>query len=1296
MSEINEAIANEQQKAQKRRAERKALKRKNAQARENYLSTTAGFVDQQALRDSMKLLMQGTFNADDTISDDTTGSYTGFRPRALAAPAPKAFPASNTNRWVPIGPSAVRHGQADGSPRVSGRVKDLAISSNGQRAYAATAKGGVWYSADGGATWEPLGGWASEPRIFGGNTSAFACACLLVSFGASAANDFVMVGTGEIGATLSATNASGMRGMGVLVAAAPATAAVQADPWESTSGIQLFEGLGIVRMVRVPGSLAGQNGDRVIAAATGSYWNAAGQLTTRGGLFMGTRTVVGGVGSFTWAALPAPVTAPPAPSGIPAALDPTDLIYVGTRLFVCYRHAGVAVSDDNGTTFRWVTMVLNAGLAAGSVLIGRMSIAVNDDNNAVYVLGEADTTPPPAANRTPVAHVWQITNPAVAAPATPVTVALAGVPTSAQLWPGQRDYDQAIVVTTYTQAAPPGARVDRVYIGGSLTWLTNWNASLWAFDVNAAALVAAAGISDQPAGTTHGANTLGLIGNAIHPDVHTIRKATNADNTRQIWVGCDGGVFVSLRDGQVNTFASRNVGLASIEVEFVASHPTSSHFAMLGCQDNGRQIRVGESVWEVKATMQGDGGGVIFHPVQSHIVMGQFNQGNWAADPASGYTRPIIAPAPPATDPENDLSDFYSGISAIRIPATTRARIALGTNRIWVTDDLGSASPNSWKVLPYTPVPVAPGPLVAVAARDPRPASRLASTALNQAFGVPPAGLAGIAGAGLGRVRTVKWVNPTTLLALYALGVMRYTETSPGFWTSTLVFSAAMPVPAAPLVVPDGWIYTDIAPVGATNNFYLTCTGQRSEWSAAVPALAGSPAASAPPTPSLDSCFYYDAAGGGFLTTGLGQALPAVAPNPSPIDPAYSVVVDPTNPNVVYVGTVTGVWTSTRNALNNHSPWVPLVNGLPESAVQDLTIWSDSAGAATSPRLLRAALQSRGVWELDLAHPEPVRTYLRVHPRDDRRMFPTPMKNPRRRSTAADVSPSCSPDITIRPEAPVANTPSFRGSNLVNGSLQYQLWTFQTAFRWLFPSVIPNGEWSDQFGDLVERHRRALGLSGARRVDAALWNSVMAAALDEAGNPGVYRASWQNALAPALPGTEIDLMECVIPRRDLNNIWQVYRERSTVDVLLHHRDTRPVAANNSFAVLLWRSHRSRSALNATDCTDIPAYVRSLLAGPALPLPAGWNVQLAADGSPLHRLSVPLSARMPRSVAINLDLSAIPNANHVMLLAIGGSTADAYSAVPAGAIDRVDRFVRNWPHAAARLISCWTRPGSQIH
>lgn len=1255
-----------EKKAWEIRRQRKSRKQKNSVARNAFLENSTGFVDRQSLSASL-----ATFMAEQESNDVGVAG-----PALRAAPAPMAFAASNTNRWVPIGPSVVRQGQADGRPRVSGRIRDLAVSSDGLRAYAGTAKGGVWYTGDGGASWEPLGGWANEPRRIGGHTSAFATGCLLVSFGADAAADFVMVGTGEIGAFQDSAGAAPTLGMGILVALGPASHALSEDPWETSTSIDVLEGVSVDRMVRVPGSPVGANGDQVIAA-------------TSGGLYRGSRSLTGGNLTFTWAPLQFPAAAP-SPPARPSVLiqdsDPTDLCYVGNRLFVCFRAHGVAFSDDNGDNFTWVTMSFlpPPAVPGGSSLVGRMSMAVNDDSNRIYVLGEVDTNP--AVSTSPlVVHVWQIANPGALAPAIPTATPLNNAPSTADLWPGQRDYDQAILVTTRTTAVgPPPVRTDRVYIGGSLTWLENWNASIWAFDVVGNNLQPSSGVSDQPAGTTAGANTAGLIGNGIHPDVHTLRTATNADGSRQIWAGCDGGVFVSLHDGQTNTFAAKNVGLASIESVFCASHPSSSHFAMLGCQDNGRQVRVGSTVWEMKTNMQGDGGGVVFHPVQSHYVMGQFNSADWACDPTARYVGPCNLAA---NDPESGASSFYSGIAAIRRAAGNQGRIALGTNRVWVTDNLGTGNPNTWRVLPVT------APNTYVQARDPRPGGRGPSTAANQSFGVPAGGL--------GPIVTVKWADERTVLALFTAGVVRYEENpaQPGHWKSTTLLSPGMAAPAAPLVTPEATFFTDIEPVTGTSDFYLTGTGQTSEWTPAIPASPPDAAVvSNPPDAATDSCYYFDNGASGFRLTGLGSVLPPVPPfADSPIDPAYSVVVDPENLDRVYVGTASAVWTAAKIAGNAHGPWQVFANGLPESTVQDLSVWTDPAGAAGSPRLLRAALQSRGVWEVNLAADEPSRTYLRVHARDDRRMFPTPMQNPRRRPTAPAERFFSSPDICIRPEAPVTNTPSFRGTNLFNGNLRYQLWTFQTAFRWIYPSVIPNGQWSDQFGDLVERHRRLLTLpnAGSRRIDAALWNAVMLSAKDENLAPGVYRAPWQNAVVPDLPGSEIDLMETVVPRRDSNSIWQVYRERSTVDVLLHHRDTRPVATNHSFVALFWRASPSRNTLLETDCTNLIPFVRSLTGGAPQAAPAGWNVPLAADGTALHRLQTPLAARMPRAIPVNIDLSDIPAGNRVLLIAIAGSTADPFSAVPAGTVDRVQGLVRHWPHAAARLISVWTRPGTQL-
>ena len=159
-----------QEQALERRRKRKAEKRKNAVARDSFLNSISGSPDKQALADSMRAFMEregvGPFGE--------PPASPSARAAAGPGPAPMAFPANNANRWVPIGPSVVRQGQAEGRPRVSGRIRDLAISPDGQRAYAGTAKGGVWYTDDGGATWEPVGGWANEPRRFGGNTSALA------------------------------------------------------------------------------------------------------------------------------------------------------------------------------------------------------------------------------------------------------------------------------------------------------------------------------------------------------------------------------------------------------------------------------------------------------------------------------------------------------------------------------------------------------------------------------------------------------------------------------------------------------------------------------------------------------------------------------------------------------------------------------------------------------------------------------------------------------------------------------------------------------------------------------------------------------------------------------------------------------------------------------------------------------------------------------------------------------------------------------------------------------------------
>jgi hypothetical protein len=726
-------------------------------------------------------------------------------------------------------------------------------------------------------------------------------------------------------------------------------------------------------------------------------------------------------------------------------------------------------------------------------------------------------------------------------------------------------------------------------------------------------------------------------------------------------VGCDGGIFISAQAGRVNSFLSRSTGLASLEIGFHASHPTSSHFIAIGCQDNGTQVRVGDTVWE--ETMQGDGGGVAFHPLHSQFLVAQYIQGTWLGRPSGAYRDPLHRVAGGTyeglvPDREWGLSSFYSGASSIRLSATV-GRIAVGTNRVWVTDDLGTAAANTWRVLPT----------LAGAATDPRPGG--ADPFAQQLVGVVP---------GIGNIIQLRWASGRELLALYTWGLVRYTQNAgTGVWTPNILIPGAAGAPSSVLTT-----YTDIAPVPGTQDFYLTTTGETA-------------------APDIDTCWFFDAATSTLAATTLRHVLNAVFPPLGPLDPAYAVVVDPGATTNVYVGTVTGVWRGVRTPGVAAHAWTFFANGLPQAIVQDLGFWVDPAGTPGSPRLLRAAIQSRGLWEVDLASDEAQRTYVRVHARDDRRIFPTPMQNPRRSPTAPHEPTFTSPDIVVRPAAnpPVPPTWQLPAASTINaGNVPpYQLWTFQTAFRWIYPSILADGQWSDQLADLVQLHRSVLGLPPGNFIDLALWNAVVATRLTAAGavsaapaDPfAVYRHPWQSATSLTSLATEVDLLELVVPPGVVGNVWQVLNERSTIDVLLHHRDTRPLAANDAFVVLLWRAAPTQAALLALNPAAFPAYAAGLVGGAPQPAPTDWNVVAATGGGVQHRLPIGLDARLPRAISIDVDFRGTAAGQRVLIVAMVASSVDRFVRPVTGAIAHMGDLVRRWPYAAMRLIRVGARP-----
>ncbi len=1251
---LGKKVRREEMQDNLERAARGASGRGRARDRAAYGERLAAGVDQGALSDAMA----GALAA---------------RDEAAAAPpgpgGPLAAPGLPTGRWVPIGPSVVRRGQAVDRPRVTGRIRDIQVDTTGKRAYAGSAMGGVWYTDDGGSTWGPVGGWAERRRSVGGVVNAQAVGSLLVFFGATPALDVVLAGTGEVplGGLPPDQRATGeaLGGTGILAALGPA-GSTRADPWEPDAGLAQLEGFATLRLVRRPGSVPGRSGapavaDRDVVVAC-----------TTGGAFVGTRQPLPAAGplpardGYLWAPMAGMVAAHPNATVSDAVWLP------GGRLVMAVVGTGLVFTDDLGVT---IANIASTQLPAVSIT-GVMSMALGAGNR-VYLLGETGGAP----------TLWRIPDASIAVP---VATAVPALP--AGLWPGQRDYDQAIAVDP--GVGPGGA--DRVYVAGSVAQprpTTDWGAALYCYDVMPPApftLQPAPGISTTalptpppPPGPSPGAGAdqPGLIGNNVHGDVHCVRLTGAAPPARQVWVGTDGGVFVSDRSGRVQTFAAMNTGLAALQPVFARTHPSLGHVVAAGMQDNGTQLRTGDTVWE--ELYEGDGGGLAFVPTAPHIMMRQYIQGWWNGTSPAAFVDPLTRTAGgtnaaiPAADAENGWSAFYSGVATTVVPASgpnpAHPRVAVGTYRVWVTDDLGmGAGPNTWQVLPFTPG----------ATSDPRPGGPY--SAATQGAGIPTPWL--------GPVITMAWASPTELLVVYRDGIARFTESPVGTWRTKI-----WRLNNRRVAMPRNTILTDICPIPGARNFYVTTTG-----------VIGSPE---------ETVWFYSPSDDQFHRTALRHQLDTPPPPAAPVtvgprDPAYAAVLDPASPNIVFIGTATGVWRGHRTTNLGVHTWDPYVDGLPEAAVQDLHVWVDPTAptpyTAATPRVLRAGVQARGVWEVDLAADAKRRTWIRSNAWDDRRTPLTPSFDARVAPPAPAAPMTSSPDIVVRPQWPRTVAPSFIGGPVMSKGLAnaYQLWTFQTAFRWLYPSVAATGQWTEALGNLVSLHRTTMGLPPLPQINAAVWSNVVGGvrvknngvvSSDLADPLAVYRAPWHTARAPSVAPTEIDLMELVVPSRSIGPIWEVYREPSTVDVLVHHRDGRPVPAGGAFVVLMWRSGATPAALMALPPTTVSTYLASVAGGAAGPPPAGWNVQIRA-GVVAQPLTVPVEGRLPRGISIDVDLSAPAVGPHVLLLAFVGSTADdpplltpTMSTTASVAPATITDLVRCWPYAAARVVSIVNRP-----
>jgi hypothetical protein len=1202
-----------------------------------------------------------------------------------------------------MGPATTLRGASDADPRVSGRIRDLAVSDDGTRIYAGTAGGGVWYSGDSGLSWLPVGAYTlgGDVTTDAPSSTTLAIGALHVIFGNGPDEDDVWAGTGEPapdGTPQDFGSHGDYGGIGILHAKRPVHTVLQdpdTDPWEH--GAPALRGQGVYAFAAEPADPANPAAPtRVIAGTSAGLYSfdpAAGPLTEPWSL----------VTVDAWEALL------PGSSG---RVHVTDLAWVSTaagpRLWVAV--SGYATDEavrglwrsDNGLTEPFVFVRVDlTGVATDAqrgTLLNLGLAAAPSDPTVLYVL----STGP---------RLWRVDGDTTVRRVLRLPVHLFGT---------QGEYDLAVAVD-------PGQPL-RVVVGGAATdsELTTGTsaAALFRLTLRTPTPVGNASWHTDYAGN-EGADAT-WIGEGVHADVHRLRwlPAVAGGRTR-LHVACDGGLFVSAADGDPTTFTARNTGLGSAEASYLDSHPVSDGPVLIGVNDNGIQLRIGESVWR-RVTSNGDGGGVAFDPSGSGRFIGQFNSGIWSDD-ADTLIKPSFRGLNAAAETAEDrVTRFYSNaavisvggvrVGGVRVGGVTQ--LALGTSRVWYSEQWF----RTFRDATFTARVQA---VTLPSATDPRAGDANDSHTDVLDPGPIPPDTQDVRTTG---VRALRWAGPDRLYALMP-GAVHRLDRSPvnRAWARHQILQRAAsaggaPAPAVsgPRIPPEG-ILNDLAvhdpAAGENGSFYVATSNP------------------------LEPLWWFDGTGV-WYPSGLGTLPPA---GPGVRVPAYSVTVDladPPEPGVVYVGTAVGVW---RGALTitagvpAWTDWTALANGLPEAAVQDLSVVRYPLAQGGQVRLLRAALQSRGAWECQLDTDLVDVTYLRVHPYDTRRSLPTTLRDPlppprgadrewhldwadvraRAFSKAARPVPSpdgtppgsftwhASPDLRVRPAqgspafpAPVSSLPWTR-----KPADRYALWALQTALHARDPLIVPDGRWTALFGRRLSALRQDIGLVDHRAVvDADLWI-----------HPAIAAGWWANpwdGLAPS----EADLAERIVHRTTARKIVHRTTARRTVggqpeveaptvsaascavpagplavEVCVHRRALQRLG-RDGLTVLLLRTQLDPHAANwagmpALAVAGLGDAMASVPAdgGPlGIALPAGWQfadskVQVRRPAAPAGPDAPPVLVGPAAPVVVSFQTDLTGQAGQWLLLAVIAAGAGTPSLAGASLRDQV----LGSPHLAAR-------------
>lgn len=1160
---------------------------------------------------------------------------------------PRAVANSDTLLWQPLGPSVLLGGQAEGAPRVTGRVNAICVHPGGQRAYAVAANGGVWATTDGGAHWRSIAGLASTSvadikRPAHRNVSA---ALHVLWRDPPVDNELVFMGTGEPHVVREGRPGHGEDGLGIFVADKPLSSAAS-DPWQR-------EAKHLVNDI-VYGFASSPDGSTVVAA-------------TRSGLYQRPADPV--AADAPWQpvpGMPAAANGQVCTSVLWTAGDPSSVtppnqrrperlwlwIHGGTNNGLWVRDAthlaaGFARVNVDAVNSAFGYAVQRAELAAAVPLPGFVWLLQDLGGGATGLFRIANTKavdgPPKALAVEGVPDIFHDTG--------WYNLALAVDPSNE---------NRVAVAGNFFGTARNKATDNDPTKNADADILTTVDGAVRGFDA-AILLDTVVPKPSDAARLVYGnaVRAAKMIGVGVHPDVHALAFSNNG---ARLWTGCDGGLYRNDRPGaSVAGFYAINQGLSISETNFLGASAVHEGDLMVGLQDNGVGASLSGSVWRV--AIEADGGGVLREPHRPERWIAQYTNGTWGT-PAGHSTGGPLAWAPTVAAnrqnaTENGAASFYTLPAVIghtRAGATT-AQFLLGTTRPWYTDDYGA----TWCTLP-----------------DGTDARTLVGgvASWNNAqddLGSP--------------IYACRWQDANTAWVLTGNAIYQLSRTAgthepsgPGTWAKPALKVLDKNAPASN---DEGKAKKRTPP---DPNAPLALLRSSPHWLEIepnfVPAVGATPARSAlylgtighPTVAGVDTLWWYD--GSTWMGTELhtrgnnGTALPC---------PVASILVDPALPDEVWVGTSVGVVHGMRSAVVAPPPggrtftwaWTMHLNGLPEAPIEDLTLFKDG-----SLRLLRAAIGARGVWELRLDRPVvPSLSYLRVHEGDLRhrtsaRLLQGDGVTERPWHASPDIRPRLAPSTSLK--APSVAAPWTRLAPPDSATLQ----RFQAALRSSTGDVriIPNGRWDGYFSEVLREN----GAPSTPVVPAP--PAPLLAQSRVSIDPTYFAAHFKNNHRTAEPWaagppTLADLLEltpalnegaateaaCSLPPKP----WRV-------EVVVHQRGRNPRPGADVRVTLLWfmdPTVKNRMAFNeparwAAIAGDWTAPVQTMLnsvngIASSAALPNGWHYVLGTNATS-RRLDLSgqtLDALNAGVATFDLNFAHLPKDRLVLLVAVLRAGAD---------------------------------------